>query len=321
MTRREKAIAALELRQPEGLVPTFELSFQLTEELMGRTHPRFMNWDGITARQRERQLHEAAEIYVGYAELLDHSIIMVGGHPGATEDRAKIIRLIKKMAGDEFLVITHGDATYGIPSGDRMMEFVEALAERPDEMKRQADARVDRALEAGKVLMDAGCDGFALCADYCFNSGPFLSPRMFAEFVTPYLARLIDGYRRMGAYTIKHTDGQIMPIIDQLVACRPHALHSLDPMAGVDIKVVKELYGDKVCLMGNVDCSLMQTGTEEELRESCRYALKHGMPRGGYVYSSSNCAFKGLPLERYMILLEERKKHGRYPEHADSADK
>ena len=35
----------------------------------------------------------------------------------------------------------------------------------------------------------------------------------------------------MGFYVIKHTDGNIMPILDQLVERKPHALHSLDPQA------------------------------------------------------------------------------------------
>lgn len=43
---------------------------------------------------------------------------------------------------------------------------------------------------------------------------------MFDEFVTPYLKQLITGYREMGFYVIKHTDGNIMPILD-LVACDP----------------------------------------------------------------------------------------------------
>ena len=89
--------------------------------------------------------------------------------------------------------------------------------------------------------MDAGVDSFILCSDYCFNSGPFLSPAMFREFITPYLAQIIEAIRADGAYAIKHTDGNIMPILDQLIECRPHALHPLDPMAGVDIKEVKAL--------------------------------------------------------------------------------
>ena len=47
----------------------------------------------------------------------------------------------------------------------------------------------------------------------------------------------------MGLYTIKHTDGNIMPILDNIVECKPHAIHFLDPQAKVDIKTVKELVG------------------------------------------------------------------------------
>lgn len=43
-----------------------------------------------------------------------------------------------------------------------------------------------------------------------------------------------------------------MPIIDSLISAQPHALHSIDPIAGVDIREVKRLYGDKVALCGNV---------------------------------------------------------------------
>jgi len=136
---------------------------------------------------------------------------------------------------------------------------------------------------------------------------------LFVEFVTPFLARLVGGYRDIGAYVIKHTDGNIMPILDQLVSCKPHALHSLDPQAqDMDIKVIKELVGDKVCLIGNVQCSLLQTGTEEEIIQNAKNALKYGMHGGGYIFSISNVAFKGLPLERYPLILEIREKYGRY---------
>ena len=122
---------------------------------------------------------------------------------------------------------------------------------------------------------------------------------MFDEFVTPYLARLTQAYREMGFYVIKHTDGNIMPILDQLVPTKPHALHSLDPQAGVDIAEVKRL--------------LRRPGVPDRQRqlrharhghatsrsiESARYALRHGMPGGGYIFSTSNCIYTGMPLAR-----------------------
>jgi uroporphyrinogen decarboxylase len=116
----------------------------------------------------------------------------------------------------------------------------------------------------------------------------------------------------MGYYVIKHTDGNIMPILDQLVQANPHALHSLDPQGSVDIAEVKRLYGDKVCLIGNVNCALMQTGTDDEVIQSTRYALQNGMPGGGYIFSTSNCVYTGMPIERYELILKIWKDEGIY---------
>ena len=155
-------------------------------------------------------------------------------------------------------------------------------------------------------------DGFFMCADYCFNTGPFLSPRLFSKFVTPYLTQTIAAYREMGFYAIKHTDGNIMPIIDQLVGANPHALHSLDPMAGVDIAEVKHRYGDQICLIGNVNCAELDTGTEEDVLTSSRYALQNGMPGGGYIFSTSNCVYTGMRLARYDLMLDIWRREGNY---------
>jgi uroporphyrinogen decarboxylase len=194
------------------------------------------------------------------------------------------------------------------------MEWCAWLYDKPEEVKAEAQRRVDDALEEAHKLQGKGLDGFALCADYCFNTGPFLRPEVFAEVVTPYLKQLIGGYREMGFYTIKHTDGNIMPILDQLVDCEPDALHSLDPQGGIDIREVKALYGDRVCLCGNVNCGLIDTGTDEEYLASARYALTHGMPGGGYIFSTSNCIYTGMRLERYERILDLWREVGNYGE-------
>jgi uroporphyrinogen decarboxylase len=125
--------------------------------------------------------------------------------------------------------------------------------------------------------------------------------------------------REHGLYSIKHTDGNIMPILDQLVDAGPDALHSLDPQGGVDIAEVKRRYGDRTCLIGNVNCGKLDTGTDEEAVESARYCLRHGMPGGGYIFSTSNCIYTGMRLERYRLMQEVWRQEGNYPERAAPA--
>ena len=316
-TPRQRFRAALERQPLTGRVPHFELVFFLTMEAFGKVHPSHRNYhQWLQMQETERALHrrDMARLYVDTADRFEHSAILLHPNPGDLEETIRLVDAVRDIAGDRYFLLLHGDATYSVPDGSRMEEFSLQLVEEPDQLKANAATMVDRALARGEKLRDhGGVDGFALCSDYCFNTGPFLSPAQFGEFVTPYLARLIAGYRSQGHYVIKHTDGNILPIIDQLLAANPHALHSLDPQGGVDIAEVKKQSGDRVCLIGNVNCGLLDTGTDEQVIESTRYALEHGMPGGGYIFSSSNCIYTGMRLERYQLMLDVWRKEGNYP--------
>jgi len=56
--------------------------------------------------------------------------------------------------------------------------------------------------------------------------------------------------------------------------------------------------------MGNVQFNLMQDGPLPEIRESARYCLEHGAPGGGYIFSTSNTIFPGMPLAHYEYMIE-----------------
>lgn len=316
MQPKERFISALERKPLTGLVPHFELVFFLTMEAFGKVHPShryYSQWDQMSEKERELHRNDIADLFIATAEKYNHSAIFIHNNPWKLEEMLRTVELIREKTGDKYFLMVHGDATYSIPDGDHMQDFIYKIADEPEKVKEEAENMVNNALEnAEKIAKHGGLDGFALCADYCFNNGPFLSPDMFSEFVTPYLAKLTKGYRDMGFYTIKHTDGNIMPILDQLVETNPHALHSIDPQAGVDIAEVKRLVGDKVCLIGNVNCGLLQTGSVEEASESVRYSLKHGMPGGGYIFSTSNCVYTGMALERYELMLDIWRKEGIY---------
>lgn len=329
MNAAERAICALNLGKPDK-IPTFELEFQLSEEFFG--YP--LSSDVLSNRKN----HSAAEIEKAAIELadkfarvygsgtaydiggaaisgdpeldgrkgLDYCIIPVY-HPCWDDADSPITKAFRKRLREHFgttrLFGGHGDGTFAIPDGNDMYEFAYRIADEPESVHAQAEKMCVNVIERNKRQREAGLDVALLCSDYCYNSGPFISPKMFDEYITPYLARIIESGRENGLYMIKHTDGNIMPIIDSLVQCRPHALHSLDPMAGVDIRKVKELYGNRIALCGNVHCAALQTGTDEDVRRSAEYCLKYGSEGGGYIFCTSNIPFKGMPPERYDMIL------------------
>ena len=305
MTHRERMITALTLGVPD-YVPTFELEFQLGPELVGADFLHEEDLKGCSAAETERKICENVDLMHEIYGKLEHDAIPI--QYLNEEHQIQTVKRIRQVSGEEYMLLAHGDGTFAIPDGAGVAEFSYRLYDDPDSLREEAERMCREAIEHDKKLLDAGLDGFILCSDYCFNVGPFLSPKMFSEFITPYLARIIRSIRDRGGDAIKHTDGNIMPVLDQLVSAHPHALHSIDPMAGVDIAEVKRLTAGKVALCGNVNCALMQTGTEEQVVQSAEYCLTHAKPGGGYVFCTSNIPFKGLPLERYLLTLDVWKR-------------
>lgn len=316
MKQRERFIKALKREPITGLVPHFELVFFLTMEAFGKVHPShrsFSQWNQMSLEEQKAQNYDIASVYVEIARKYNHSAIFVQAGAGDYDRTAPVLEAIRQISGDEFFVMLHGDPTFAIPNGDNMIDFTAQLYEEPDKLKDIARRNVENHTIAAKAFEGTGLlDGFALCSDYSFNTNPFYSCDMFDEFIVPYLKEIIDNYRSMGYYTIKHTDGNIMPILKQMVDCDPDAIHSLDPQGGVDLAEVKKLYGDRVCLIGNVNCGLLQTGTDEECIEDVKRSLKQGMDGYGYIFSTSNCVYTGMALKRYELMLDIWKKYGVY---------
>jgi len=331
-TPAKRAIAALELKKPDQ-IPTFELEFQLSEEFFGYTlddemlHPE--NRSKLSLKEAESHAIALADKYARvYGSLsavnmdpsvcsgneekdarpgLDYSIIPVycpdWGDPLSPVTKAFRKRL-REHFGSTRLFACHGDGTFAIPDGNQMYDFAYRTVDDPDGLAEVARLMAEKAIQANHLQKENGIDVVLLCSDYCYNSGPFLSPSMFDRFITPYLASICREARQDGLYVIKHTDGNIMPIIDSMVQAGPHALHSLDPMAGVDIREVKKKYGSKVALCGNVHCAALQTGTDDEVQTSAEYCLRYGGENGGYIFATSNVPFKGMPPQRYQMILD-----------------
>ncbi len=317
MTERERFIKALKREPIEGHCPTFELVFFLTLEALGRIHPSqqaFSQWDQMDAKEKQLHIDYNADTFIKTAEKYNHSAILIYPNPGDFDNTVRLLQSIREKSGDKYFLMMHGDPTFSMPDGDTMFDFAARMYEDEEGLKKEAEARLKESLEIAEKMAKIGglLDGFALCSDYCFNVNPFFTPDMFETYITPYLSRVLKEYRDMGFYSIKHTDGNIMPILDQMVQCGPDALHSLDPQGGVSLAEVKRLYGDKVALCGNVNCGLLQTGTDEQVAADVRRALKEGMDGYGYIFCTSNCAYTGLSLERYEMMHKIWREEGIY---------
>ena len=299
MTGKERMLKTLRFEQPDR-PPHFEVMFELEREAFGLAFPERALWDSCAAAEKERMIGQCMTIYEKIVERYRWDALAVFWPWSDPEG----VRAAKRIFGDEILIGSIvGGSTLSIEGTSDWEQFAVDLVEHPERIHALARERMDRALALFDPLIDAGADFIHIVNDVAFNSGPFISPAQFREFVTPYLARQVARVRERGAIPFVHTDGNIMPILDDYLSLGAACFQSVDPMAGMDIAEVKRRCRGQMALMGNVQCNLMQDGPLEAIRKSARYCLEHASPGGGYIFGTSNTVFPGMPLAHYEYML------------------
>jgi len=166
---------------------------------------------------------------------------------------------------------------------------------------------LERAAELGADVLLTG-------DDYANRKGPLMSPAHFREFCLPYLSEMVATAHRCGKPFIKHTDGNLWPILDDLVAAGIDAIDPVEPIAGMDIGAVKARYGGRIAVCGNVDCGeLLSRGSPEDVVEAVKETLAKASPGGGHILASSNSIHPAVRPENYRALVDAGRRFGRYP--------
>lgn len=164
-----------------------------------------------------------------------------------------------------------------------------------------------------KMMTDIGLDAFVISDDYADSHGPFLGPKLFRDFELPYLQRAVDDIRKRGVAVLQHSDGNLYPIIEDLIDAGIAGLHPIEPGA-MDIADVKQRYGDRICLMGNVDCrQVLPYGTEAQVVAEVRRVIDAASAGGGHILMSSNSLHSNVKVENVFTMTAETRKYGRYP--------
>ncbi|HOR00815.1 MAG TPA: uroporphyrinogen decarboxylase family protein [Anaerolineae bacterium] len=216
--------------------------------------------------------------------------------------------------GDRYAVIVHLNDVFSLPRCLMGMEnLLLAIAAEPELVQALVDMSVDINLKMAREVAARGAQIVYTGDDVAATAGPLMSPRHFRTLFYPGLCRVIGGYKELGLYVIKHSDGNLWPISDMIVDSGIDCLDPIDPLAGMDLGEVKARYGRRIALKGNVDCAgLMTFGTPDETAAATREALRKGMPGGGYILSSSNSIHSGVRPENYLAMVRTLHECGRY---------
>jgi uroporphyrinogen decarboxylase len=337
MTSRERVRTALQRREPDR-VPYCELGVDRS------LAQRLMNWGAPTTQASNLEANaytvEEAKALADLLGLDNLSYVLrapVYAHREAGRDgrlfygegllatEADLARLELPDPHDDALYA--GAEAFLRAAGDRSVWFVTRIGIFPTMLslgterfclalydnRSFVETVLDRYVDWIEVVADRVCrmgfDVFASTDDMAFNTAPFFSPAVFRDLVLPRYRRVAE---KIAIPWIIHSDGNILPFADDLIGVGVIGFHPNEKGA-VDIRQVKRTYGDRVCVLGNVDLNLLGMGDPETVDREVRDLIRDLGPGGGYIVTSGNSLAGYLLPDNVMALAEAVRRYGRYP--------
>ena len=184
----------------------------------------------------------------------------------------------------------------------------------PDFVHQVAQMTFEYNVQMIDLLVEAGLDILIVEDDIADKNFPLISPDQFKEFINHYNRQLVKIGKEKGLRVIRHSDGNLWPLLDTLIDSGYEGLNPLEPQAGMELKRVKDYCGDKLCLLGNIDCiELLPNGTRQEVETAVKQAIDDAGRGGGLIICSSNSLHPGVNPENCVTMFETTKTYGKYP--------
>jgi uroporphyrinogen decarboxylase len=163
-------------------------------------------------------------------------------------------------------------------------------------------------------LTELEVDAIIIGEDMGDSNGPLMNPREFRNITFPLLKQELEEVKRTGTRVILHSDGNTMPILNDLVDLGFQGYQAIESDAGMDIGFMKQKYGDRLCLLGNVNCgSTLSQGSVEQVVAEARHIIDCAGEGGGLILGSSNSIHDGVKLENFLAMTRTAAEYGKYP--------
>lgn len=227
------------------------------------------------------------------------------------ESQLEAVRHVVEAIGDSHFVIarTPVDGSFPWQETVGMESLLVKMVTDEAFVEKAVAVWVNRSIAWINAFIDAGADGIMTTDDYSDNRGPIMGPDLFRRFVLPGIERQCRAVHDRDRYFIKHTDGNLWAVLDDLVEIGIDAWHGIQRNIGMDFFELKRRYGDRLCLFGGVNTETMITGTPDDVREEVRTAIE-ATGGGGLVVTCSNVVPPGASLENYRALREAVREYG-----------
>ena len=187
-------------------------------------------------------------------------------------------------------------------------EFIEALFEKLLEINL---AGTERFLDASGQYISI----FRTADDLAAQNNLLISPQMYRRFIKPFQQKYFEFVKsKTDAKILYHTDGNITPLLDDLIEVGVDIINPVQPSALGDLTALKQKYGTKLSFCGAIDTHrVLPHGTVEEVRAEVKQRIRELGPGGGYILSSVHSILVDVPPENVLAMANAAREFGVYP--------
>lgn len=203
-------------------------------------------------------------------------------------------------------------ATYGM-MGQQLFSY--AIYDAPADVERLLEVQTESAVRMARVAAEVKVSPIYFIGDDIAYKGRLLfSPEFLRRTFIPSLRRCIEPVKQAGLKVIFHSDGYVMDVLDDMLDAGIDGLNPIEPIAGMDIGLLKRRYGKRLVLVGNVDCSqVLPLGSVEDVVEATKACLRAAGHGGGLFIGSSSEIVPATPVENILAFYDACRTWGRYP--------
>jgi uroporphyrinogen decarboxylase len=187
-----------------------------------------------------------------------------------------------------------------------------AMYDDPELVKGIFQLTLDFYKEAARLSVEAGVDGMWVSEDYGESTRPFFRLNQFRKYVLPYFAELVEYVDGLGVPVLLHSCGCMKDYLPDLAQTKIKSVHPLQRTAGMDLRWVKENFGQRFCIIGNIDSSrTLPFGTPEDVSAEVREAIDIAAPGNGYILASDHSLHDGIPVDNIQTMFKVGAEYGR----------
>ena len=214
-------------------------------------------------------------------------------------------RILWEKAGDELGIFTNINGPFQIAAQLRGITGIcMDMYRDPELVEKLLEETTEVAVRFAQAEVEAGSD--AIVMGESLASPNIMSPRQYERFVLPYDRRVIA---EVDAPFLLHICGDATLMIDLMVSTGTRFLEVDTP---VDLAKIREKYGNKVGIRGNVSTTLLLSGTPEEVEEAAKQCIVKAARGGGFILGSGWEGPRGTPQANLKAMVEAALKHGIY---------